>query len=334
MGDPTTGSAFFAVSDTGTLAYAPGDPSGALRRFAWIDREGKASPIDLPPALYLDPRVSPDGRHIAFAIVDATSSDADIWVADPVRGTSSRMTTKGVYRSPVWSRDGRRLFWVSYDVKTNRTTIEARDADGSGQPQPIGVVEGPAFIDDVSPDGSALYLDATPPTGDSAGRIGIYRLSTSGGPDSKPTPFLPAAATEQLVSAVSPDGRWLAFASTESGRYEVFVQSLQNGGGRMQVSTNGGQNPHWSPDGRTIYYLQGADTMAVSVETSGGFAVEKPRRLYGQQLALQFDSQQYFAVAPDGRLLMMRANDDRSQTQELRVVLNWVEELKRLAPSR
>jgi serine/threonine-protein kinase len=331
MGDPTTGSAFFAVSDTGTLAYAPGDPSGALRRFAWIDLEGKATSIDLPAALYLDPHVSPDGRRIAFSIVDATSSDADIWVADPARGTSSRLTSHGVYRSPVWSRDGHRLFCVSYDVKNNRTTIEARAADGSGQPEAIGVIDGPTFIDDISTDGSTLYLDASPPTG-AAGRAGIYRLPTTGRPDTKPTPFITSAAADLALSAVSPDGRWLAFVSTETGRYEVFVQSLQNGGARMQVSTNGGQNPLWAPDGRTIYYLQGADTFAVSVETSGGLAVGKPRRLFAQQLALQFDSQQYFAVGPDGRLLMMRPNDDRSQPPELRVVLNWVEELKRLAP--
>jgi Tol biopolymer transport system component len=127
---------------------------------------------------------------------------------------------------------------------------------------------------------------------------------------------------------VSPDGRWLAFVSTETGRFEIFVQSLGGGGSRVQVSTNGGQNPHWAPDSRTIYYLQGKDALAVSVDAEGGLAVGKPRRLFGQELALQFDSQQYFTVAPDGRLLMMRPNDDRS-VPEMRVITNWFADLRR-----
>jgi len=153
-------------------------------------------------------------------------------------------------------------------------------------------------------------------------------LSTTGDPHSKPTPFLAPTTADLAGSAVSPDGRWLAFVSTESGRFEIFVQSLRDGSGRMQVSTSGGQNPHWAADGRTIYYLQGADALAVSVETAGGLAVGKPRRMFGQQLALYFDSQQYYTVAPDGRLLMMRPSDDRA-VPELRVITNWFADLRR-----
>src|SRR4029077_14303109 len=112
LGDPTTGAAFFAVSDSGTLAYVPGNPYPA-RQLAWVDPGGKTTPIDLPPALYTELHPSPDGLRLAFSVVVEGSRSRDVWVADPARGTSSRLTTQGTNWTPIWSPDGQRVFSVS-----------------------------------------------------------------------------------------------------------------------------------------------------------------------------------------------------------------------------
>jgi serine/threonine-protein kinase len=283
--------------------------------------------IDLPSAIYAAPRVSPDGRKIAYCTIDSASNRSDVWVADLARGTSTRLTVLRNSRSPLWSHDGRRVFYITSNMEKNRSNIETVSADGNGSPNAVGTFEGQAYLNDISADGSTLFLTGTAAVG---GETFIYRFPV-GATNAKPTLAVPQAVTLNSAS-LSPDGRWLAFVSTESGRPEVVVQSLAPGGGRTQVSTNGGQSAVWSSDGRTLYYMFGTELFAVPVELSNGLTAGKPRRVFGDTQIVTLDAEGYFDAAPDGRrFLMLRAAEDRAATSDVRLILNWFTDLRRIA---
>jgi Tol biopolymer transport system component len=262
MGDPSTGTASFAVADNGTLAYLPGNPF--ISRLSWIDLEGRVTPIDLPAAMYAAPRVSPDGRKIAYTIIDAASNKSDVWVADIARGTATRLTVLGNCRTPLWSHDGHRVYFITSNVEKNRSNVETVSPDGSGSPTTVGTFDGQAYLNGISADGSTLFLTGSAAMG--TRETFIYRFPV-GAPQVKPTPAVSQPVSVSNAS-LSPDGRWLAYVSIESGRSEIVVQSLAAGGGRTQVSSNGGQSAVWSSDGRTLYYMFGSELFAVAVELS------------------------------------------------------------------
>jgi eukaryotic-like serine/threonine-protein kinase len=324
MGDPSTGAASFGVADNGTLAYLPGNHF--ISRLSWVDLEGRVTAIDLPSAMYAAPRVSPDGRKIAYSIIDSASNRSDVWVADLARGTSTRLTVLGNCRTPLWSHDGRRVFYITSNMEKNRSNIETVSADGNGSPNTVGTFEGQAHLTDISADGSTFFLTGQAASG---GETFIYRFGV-GTTSAKPTPAVPEAVNVNNAS-LSPDGRWLAFVSSESGRPEIVVQSLAPGGGRTQVSTNGGGSAVWSSDGRTLYYMFGSELFAVPVELSNGMSIGKPRRVFGDPQIVTLDAEGYFDAAPDGRhFLMLRAVDDRAATSEVRLILNWFTDLRRI----
>ena len=208
LGDPTTGASFFAVSDSGILAYVPGNPSPSARQLAWVEPGGKTTPIDLPPALYTELHLSPDGMRLAFSVVVEGSRNRDVWVADPARGTSSRLTSQGTNWTPIWSPDGQRVFSVSYDGEKNRSTVEVRAADGSGDAARIGVFDGVAFLEDMTPDGKTMFITARP---DNDARWRLYQLGSAGGGDSRPVEVPIPTSANVVHAAISPDGRWLAY---------------------------------------------------------------------------------------------------------------------------
>jgi serine/threonine-protein kinase len=332
-GDTTTGAAHYSVSANGTLTYVPGDPSGALRRLQWMDLKGAPTPIDVPPALYCDPHVSPDGTRIAVSIIDNVSN-RDIWVIDPARGTSSRLTFRGLNRTPAWSPDGATLYFVSYDATRNVSVTMMKASDGSGDARPVGEINGQAYIEDLTPDGATLLVSAQGTSSNIRSVAGvsaqsvIYRLPVAGDGAGKPQQAFTTPG-DTYASDVSPDSRWLAYASNESGRSEVFVQSFQSSGGRAQVSTSGGIEPHWSPDGRAIYYQQNGQFVMVPVEPGPTFVAGRPRTLFGGLTGFPIDSGQTYGVARGDRLVMMRYADDRASKPEVRVTLNWFSDLRR-----
>jgi Tol biopolymer transport system component len=321
-GDTTTGAANFAVSATGSLAYVPGDPSGGLRRLAWVDLQGKVEPIDAPPALYADPHVSPDGRRIAVTIVAGGSRD--IWIVDATRGTSSRMTFGGTNYTPIWSRDGERLYYVVLDVAKNTATILERSADGSGDPQRVKTLPGAVYLESLGPDGTTLTMSGVTAANSSV----IYQTTLN---DAAPRVMVSSAGNNQ-GSSLSPNGRWFAYQSSESGRYEIYVRSLA-AGGRSQVSTAGGTEPRWAPDGRALYYVKGSDLIAVPVGSEASFGAGRPKTLFAGLLPLLTDSGETYDVAakPD-RFLMLRPVDEQINAPEIRLVLNWFGDLRRSAP--
>ncbi len=157
-GDVTTGSAHYAVAKNGTLVFVPGDPSGGNRQLVWVDKQGKATAIDVEAAHYDGPHVSPDGRRVAVDVV-AGASLRDIYIIDTVVGTSSRLTFGGVEnRTPIWMHDGRRLVYMAYDRAKNVSAIMIRSADGSGDAQKVAEVGGQAYAEDLTRDDATLRV--------------------------------------------------------------------------------------------------------------------------------------------------------------------------------
>jgi serine/threonine-protein kinase len=307
-----SGLAQFSVSPGGTLAYVTQSALGPPRRLAWVDRTGRVSPASDAKRRFADPRLSPDGRRLALTIRD--EQDADVWVHDLARGTFGRVTSSPTTQSsPVWTPDGRRLFFVFEEPVFH---IYSRLLDGGAEPERI--LDGPFDLTplSVSPDGGILvYRRSDPST-----RGGIWLLPLTG--DRKPRAFVDTPASED-EGGVSPDGSWLAYRSDETGRDEVYLRSFPDGVERVQVSTNGGRTARWSRDGRDVFFREGDKLMAASVR---GREVGRPVMLFEKPWG-------GYDVTPDGRFIAVLPDDD-TPPAPVRIVLNWFEELRRLVPAK
>ena len=330
-GDVTTGSAHYAVAKNGTLVFVPGDPSGGNRQLVWVDKQGKATPVDVETAHYGDPHVSPDGRRVAVAVV-AGASVRDIYVIDTVVGTSSRLTFGGVdNRTPIWMHDGRRLVYIAYDRAKNVSAIMIKSADGSGEAQKVMEVSGQAYAEDLTRDDATLVFSADSST--ARGKFEIFRLTLQ--PGSTPTQEISAVGDAQNAS-LSPDGKWLAYYSAESGHPEVYVQSFGSKGSRAQVSAAGGQEPRWAPDGSALYYQQADGVMRVPIEAGSAFTHGKAQMLFnGSALQAQSDSGQTYDIDPKGaRFLMLRPATEGAPTPDVHVIFNWFDELEKIRKAK
>ena len=328
LGDPTAGVSFFAVSDSGTLAYVPGNPSPSARQLAWVEPGGKTTAIDLPPALYADPHLSPDGANLAFSVLVEGNRNRDVVVADLARGTSSRLTSQGTNWTPIWSPDGRRVFSVSYDGEKNRSSIEVRAVDGSGDAARIGIFDGVAYLKDMTPDGRTMFIEGK---ADNAAPYRLYRLGSAGGGDSRPVE-LPIPTSRNVWSpAISPDGRWFAYVAGNTQKQDVYVQSMEPGGGRVQITQDGGSEPHWSADGREVYVLKDNNELsAVPLGPGPALTPGRPRRLSIDVPPTTLESGQTYTVDPKtGRVLVMRKMSERPATPLVRFMLNAFTDTRR-----
>jgi serine/threonine-protein kinase len=326
-GDVTTGAVHHAISGEGTLIYVPGDVQGASYALARMDRSGQVNPLSAPQRTYLELSTSPDGQRVA--VVVGGVNEYDIWIFDSRRGTLSRLTFGGTNRTPRWSPDGKRVAYMSQ--RTGKGRLYWKAADGSGEAHLIRQLDLPEnsrpFVDAWSPDGKLISL-------------AIYNVSTRN--DIWVVPVDGAGEHERFLetnfdeyqSAFSPDGRWLAYMSTESGRPEIYVQAFPGPGGKWQVSTVGGEAPRWSRNGRELFYHVGARMMAVPVETSPSFRVGTPQILFDTFFDLRTDGGTVYDVASDGKsFVMVRPSNEQSQARQVNIVLNWFDELRRLAPT-
>jgi serine/threonine-protein kinase len=322
-GDTPTGAAHYSCSDEGTLAYAPGSKLGDLRRIGWVDREGAWQPIDLPPALYNDLRISPDGTRAAIAV--GASGSADVWVYDFGRKTFTRLTFNGTNATPVWSSDGTSILYASIDSTGRRTALRRVPADGSREPVEVGSAPTRAYVADASRDGGSVvlvYINVG-----AAGKADVVRLSL--GKDAVVSPIA-ASPFDEYTASSSPDGRWVAYQSDESSRNEIYVRDSAGAGGRWQISTDGGEEPMWSSDGRELYYRSETRFMAVSVETRARFEAGTPRVLFDGAYQMRSDSGISYDVDPKGgRFLMIRPAEESDEARGIRIVLNWSREVRR-----
>ncbi len=313
----TTGTGQFSVSGDGSLVYRAG-AAGAGRAPVWVNRQGVARPLGDLRRSFREPRLAPDGKRLAVA---TGLPDADIWVYEMTRGVFNRLTFEASEdESPIWSPDGRRIAFAGDRPKRQ---ILWKPADGSGSEEALATLEHHAHLSSWSRDGKRIaYAQLDPATG-----WDIWLLPLEG--DRKPQPFL-RTPFEEVAPAFSPDGRWLAYSSNESGRPEVHVRPVSGEGGKWQISTDGGLEPLWAPNGRELFYRNGDQVLAAPIEAGPAFQAGKPRLLFaGAYTSGVTESRsRHYDVAPDGREFVMvkEATDGAAQLQ---VVLNFAEELKR-----
>jgi Tol biopolymer transport system component len=311
---PDTGD--YSIADSGLLVYIRGASIGGKTVLHFADRKGATQPVS-DAQTWGTGRLSPDGTRIANSI-NKSGNLADIWVYDLDRRTPTRLTFGGLNENPIWTRDGR---WITYGASNDdKHGIYRVAADGSGKPELITETGADVIASSWSPDGKTLVYSGIGP--DKCRHI--YTLPWPGG---KPTQLHDNPFFENN-GEVSPDGRWLAYQSNESGMDEIYVQPFPGPGGKTRISTQGGQRPRWSHDGKELFYLGGASRAVNMVDLQGGAAFRAgiPQELFRMQAGTTWD------VAPDGKRFLVEISESNTNGRRLDAVVNWFDELRRRVP--
>ena len=321
------GAASASFASDGTLVYVPGGAEGvgAERTLVWVDREGTEEPLVAEPRAYLYPRISPDGARVALAVPD---EERDIWIWDFVRETLTRLTFASEDdRYPAWTPDGQRVAFSSTRDGTENLFWKA--ADGTGTVERLTESPTRQFPYAFTPDGSHLvFRQDNPDT-----TTDLVTLALDGERSSEP---LLATEFSERNAVLSPDGRYFAYQSNASGQDEIYVQPFPDvDEGRWQISTDGGFDPLWGPDGRELFYRMPRRVMAVTVETSPSFTAGSPDVLFEGDYFTGFG--RTYDISPDGqRFLMIKAGNQAEGTaveRQLVIVQNWFSELQARVPT-
>lgn len=317
------GSAQIDFSRTGILVYRDSRTGAGLVTVQWVDESGNTSPVLPVPGNYLSPALSTDGNRLAFTL------GGDVWAYDLKHPGMVRLTFGGGFGNPLWTADGRHLvfraaggiFWI--------------DAAGTGRPQPLIESKNSQLPWSFTPDGKRLaFIEIDPVTG-----ADIWAVSVQSGPfglrAGKPEVFLQTPFQERSPM-FSPDGRWLAYMSNESGRYQVYVEEFPRKGSKRQVSTDRGGYPAWSQKGNELFFWglgHESQLMVVSYRTHGdSFFPDRPR-VYSRKI-VGFGTTRSYDPAPDGKhIVALTAADPAHGSQERLVfLLNFFDELRRRVP--
>lgn len=313
----------FSASDNGVLVYETGSLQGGWR-LSWFTREGKPAGTVGDVDRYFDPALSPDGKRLAVAVVSGLGT-SDIWILDLMRNTKTRLTFgSSIQSSPVWSADGKTVFYRS--STKGLFHIYAKAADGSGAEQTV-LESNNAFENPQSSSSDQRYLTYLRRASDAKTATEIWALPLFG--DRKPFPVV-QTEFNQAGSVVSPDGKWLAYDTDASGRYEVYITAFPGAGAKWQVSTGGGLSAKWRRDGKELFFLDLSDNLvAVDVSTLGNTVrLGTPHVLFhatgGQAL-----QQGAYDVTADGKKFIVDSGDINEESQPLTLVQNWTAELKK-----
>ena len=307
----------FALSDNGLMAYMAGE--GILtRQLTWVDRKGTILETVGKAGNYFSPRISHDGRRIAYDLSEANSDSGDIWVLDSGRGVATRLTFDPRNESsPVWSPDDRRiLFFGNFPGHSDLFTVPW---DGTGSIETLlsnGVDNLPC---DWSSDGKSILVHTNRHAGLGSSDLMLYSTETRTASPWLVTPFV------EMEARFSPDRRWIAYASDESGRMEVYVRGFQPPGGKWRVSIDGGDSPVWRQDGRELYFLSTDSTlMSIAVGPGAAFVAAAPVPLFrtpGEILKLGVVAQ--YDVAPDGRRFLINLDTPSQGQRGITLVSSW-----------
>jgi Tol biopolymer transport system component len=307
--------ASFSVSSTGALAFLSGR-TRATSQLVWLDRSGKELETIGEPDVYGDLALSPDGSRIAYMLRDKNDS-LDIWVRDLKRGVASRLTfgpSDDVW--PVWSPDGRRIAYAT-NSEGGHFIIATCDANGAGAPSALSTVsDGDLAPIDWSKDGRQLALCRLP----ASRRWDIVLASLDSPP--KLTPYLDTEFVE-FNPMLSPDGRYIAYSSNESGTTEIYVQTNPRGGGKWQISNGGGVQPRWRPDGRELYYIGPDDTFRAVPVTIGASFEPGPSVALFKRVWERSTTVRNRWTTIDGQHFLVNASINSGNAQPFSVILNW-----------
>ena len=315
-----------AVSATGALAYLASEEAQALR-LSWVEPQGQARPVVTVPRNYADLVLSRDGRRAALHLWD---EDNDIWVADLVRGGLTRLTfTKDEEETPVWSADGKDLAYAAA-ARDGKRGVFTRPADGSAAAVERKVWEDVDHfhVNDWSPDRRTILVEIRRPG--TSNDIVAIDVETGTARTVLASPYA------EYNARLSPDGTWLAYVSEESGRAEVYAQPYPALNVRVPVSTEGGREPVWSRDGKKLYFRSAESVMVAGVMSRAPLEFAAPTIMFRDTFTrTQGTYHTHFDVAPDGRFLMIEnPNQGTIGRQEIHIVLNWTDELQRIAPAK
>jgi serine/threonine-protein kinase len=324
----------FTVSDSGALVYLTGGTVAANERsLAWVDRHGTIQPLPAPPRAYMSPDISRDGDRVAITILDTRQ----VLSYDLARGTLSPVTSDGNSDYGIFSPDGKRIVFRSGSGEGN---LYWKAADGSGAVEHLVTSSRSLTPASWSPDGTLALVEEGDNEGKDAFQFNIVVLPTG---DRKTRPVIHTAANE-MNPEFSPDGRWLAYVSNESGRHEVYVQPYPGPGERHLISTRGGEQPAWNPNGPELFYVQGGGyspggpttLMSVRIATTPTFQAGTPVPVFeNSHLAIGWGRS--YDVAPDGRRFLLPFRKEPPPPlppAQMIFVQHWFEELKRLAPPK
>ena len=314
---PATGATQYDVADNGTLIYQGGTAPGSS--LMWADTRGAtlAFPTE---QIYYDPRVSPDGRTVAAEVLD---DGDDIWVLDLGRGTQTKISM-GVEEdeTPAWSPDSAWVAWSTIRDDGQRVILRRR-ADASGPEEVLWSGPEHAHVSMYAPDGGSLLFEKQMASANTD--VWLLPLDAPGAER-----LVLGSPFNEVHARLSPDGRWLAYASDEAGLSQVYVQPFPDLDARFQISSSGGGEPVWSRDGRRLFYRGNGAMWAVSVAAGDTFDPGVAERLFVDRFDNKALSHTGYDVGPDGRFLVI--GHASPQTELLTVVLNWFQELKRLVP--
>jgi Tol biopolymer transport system component len=321
LADEVVGGLFaanFAVSQHGTIAYRTGGGARSGRQLIWFDRSGKRlQAVGDEGGLLSNPSLSPDGRHVA--VQRTTDGNVDVWIIDLQRNTSDRLTSHAAVESlPLWSPDGLRIA-LGQSAVPGGPGVLAIDRPSQFTPLGIKGIRAASILCDWSRDGRHVMFKAA---SEDSGAYDLWVLTLDG--DRKQWAIADAAFDER-DGQFSPDGRWVAFESDESGAPEIYVQPFPGPGRRVRVSTNGGSQVRWRDDGRELFYVAPDETlMAVSIATSGSApSIQPPVKLFATNLApVRAISRQQYVVSRDGQRFLM-VHSPPAPVPPVTLFLNW-----------
>ena len=319
-GDATSGAMHYAISENGTLAYIPGLSEGENRKLIRINFDGTIDPLDAPVQAYIEPRISPDGKKIAMVV--GSGKDFDIWTYELANGNMTRLTFGGINRTPNWSPDNKSIAYYSYN--DGESFIKIKQANGSGGDRTLYSQKSRLYIDSWSPDGSLLVVDGY--FGSQQSGLSVIKVE-----DPKELETYINTDADEYMGDLSPDGKWLAYVSNETGPYEVYIQTFPEKGGKWQISLNSGLEPHWSADGKKLFFTSGNKIIEVPIEIKDGALIPGKQTVVSENYSfLPVDSGISYDVSPVADYFIATQPASISSFKKVQVIVNWFSEVQKM----